>query len=52
VSAPKELERPQVNLRVNGPGDLPRIESVLAHFGNRTDYSLADILAFVDAQPA
>jgi spore coat polysaccharide biosynthesis protein SpsF len=50
VSAPKELERPQVNLRVNGPGDLPRIESVLTHFGNRTDYSLADILAFVDAQ--
>jgi spore coat polysaccharide biosynthesis protein SpsF len=50
VSAPKELERPQVNLRVNGPGDLPRIESVLAHFGARTDYSLADILAFVDAQ--
>ena len=50
VSAPKELERPQVNLKVNGPDDLPRIESVLAHFGNRTDYSLADILAFVDAQ--
>jgi spore coat polysaccharide biosynthesis protein SpsF len=52
VSAPKELERPQVNLKVRGPGDLPRIESVLAHFGSRTDYSLAEILAFVDAQPA
>jgi spore coat polysaccharide biosynthesis protein SpsF len=52
VSAPKELERPQVNLKVTGPGDLPRIESVLAHFGKRTDYSLAEILAFVDAQPA
>jgi spore coat polysaccharide biosynthesis protein SpsF len=51
VSAPKELERPQVNLKVNGPDDLPRIESVLAHFGTRTDYSLAEILAFVDAQP-
>jgi spore coat polysaccharide biosynthesis protein SpsF len=48
VSAPKELERPQVNLKVAGPDDLPRIESVLAHFGKRTDYSLAEILAFVD----
>jgi spore coat polysaccharide biosynthesis protein SpsF len=50
VSAPKELERPQINLKVTGPGDLPRIESVLAHFGSRTDYSLAEILAFVDGQ--
>jgi spore coat polysaccharide biosynthesis protein SpsF len=48
VSAPKELERPQVNLKVAGADDLPRIESVLAHFGTRTDYSLAEILAFVD----
>jgi spore coat polysaccharide biosynthesis protein SpsF len=50
VSAPKELERPQVNLKVTAADDLPRIESVLAHFGKRTDYSLAEILAFVDTQ--
>jgi spore coat polysaccharide biosynthesis protein SpsF len=52
VSAPKELERPQVNLKVTGPGDLPRIESVLTHFGTTTGYSLADILAFLDSQPS
>ncbi len=49
VSAPKELERPHVNLKVNGPQDVAWIEQVLAHFGARTDYSLTEILTFVDA---
>jgi spore coat polysaccharide biosynthesis protein SpsF len=52
VTAPTELQRPQVDLRANGAEAMARIESVLQHFGAKADFSLAEILAFLDGQAA
>jgi spore coat polysaccharide biosynthesis protein SpsF len=48
VTAPSELQRPEIKLRADGPEDLARIESILHHFGARTDFSLGEILGFLD----
>lgn len=51
LTAPPEFARSQVRLDVRGPEDLPRIETIFRHFDERTDFSLAEILAFLDALP-
>lgn len=52
LTAPAELARPEVNLKVEGLGDLPRAEAIFAHFAGRDGFSLADVLGFLDAVPA
>ncbi len=52
LTALPELARPQVRLDVEGPEDLPRIEAIFRHFDGRTDFGLAEILTFLDAQPS
>ncbi len=52
LAVPPELARPQVNLSVEGLADLPRTEAIFRHFGNRTDFGLAEILSFLDAAPS
>lgn len=52
LTAPPELARPELKLNVEGPEDLPRIERIYRRFDGRTDFGLAEILAYLDAMPA
>lgn len=51
LTAPAELTRPEVNLKIESPADLPRVEEIFAHFAGRTDFGLRDILDLLDATP-
>lgn len=51
LTAPAELARPEVNLRIESPADLPRMEEIFAHFAGRTDFGLRDILHLLDTTP-
>ena len=52
LAAPREFERPDLKLNLEGPEDLPRIEAILRHFRDRPDFGLADILRFLETQPS
>ena len=49
LTASAELTRPEINLKVEGLADLPRIAAIFGHFAGRTDFGLAEILGFLDA---
>lgn len=48
VTAPEGQERPELDLKVRSPDDLARLEPVLAHFAGRGDFTLADVLGFLE----
>lgn len=50
VVAPEEL-RDDVRLTVDTPEDLALVRAVFEHFSPRNDFSLSEILAFLNAQP-
>lgn len=50
VTATDGLERPDVNLRLESSADVARIETILRRFAGRTDFSLADVLSFLDQE--
>jgi spore coat polysaccharide biosynthesis protein SpsF (cytidylyltransferase family) len=52
IKAPLELTRPDLELEVDAVEDLCVIEAVLDHFGVANGFSLSDIIAFLDANPA
>lgn len=52
VTASGELERPDVDLRLASSADVPRFEKILGHFAGRTDFTLAEILSFLDTETA
>jgi spore coat polysaccharide biosynthesis protein SpsF len=52
VTASDDLVRPEVNLRLESSADVPRIEAILRHFAGRTDFSLAEVLRFLDSETA
>lgn len=51
LTAPVEVARPDLNLKLEGPADLLRMEAIFAHFAGRDDFSLEDIISFLDATP-
>jgi spore coat polysaccharide biosynthesis protein SpsF len=51
VTAPAPLRRPDLELEVDTEDDLGVMRAVLAHFGGRGDFSLAEIIEFFDAHP-
>jgi spore coat polysaccharide biosynthesis protein SpsF len=51
VTAPPELQRPELCLGAENAEDVARIASILHHFEARTDFSLAEVLAWLDTQP-
>jgi len=51
IEAPEPLRRPDLELEVDTEADLQVLEWVTAHFGSRTDFSLADIIRLLDGQP-
>jgi len=51
VEAPAQLRRPDLELEVDTAADLQVLEWVITRFGTRTDFSLADIIRLLDAQP-
>ena len=51
IEAPAPLRRPDLALEVDTEADLQVLERVTAHFGERTDFALADIIRLLDGQP-
>lgn len=49
VKAPDDLQRPALRLDIRGAADLARLEPLLRHFAGRGDFSLGEIIAFLDA---
>jgi spore coat polysaccharide biosynthesis protein SpsF (cytidylyltransferase family) len=49
IEAPSEFHRPDLELEVDTPEDLVVMAAVLEHFAGRPDFSLADVIAFMDA---
>lgn len=52
VEAPAELRRPDLHLELDTEADLAVIGAILHHFGDRTDFTLAQIIEFLDRHPA
>jgi spore coat polysaccharide biosynthesis protein SpsF (cytidylyltransferase family) len=51
LEAPPEQRRPELELEVDTEADLEVIARVLGHFGERLDFSLSEIIEFLDAHP-
>lgn len=51
IEAPQELRRPELELEVDTEADLRVIAWILAHFRGRLDFTLAEIVALLDAHP-
>jgi len=51
VEAPAQLRRPDIELEVDTAEDLAVLDQVLAHFADRRDVGLAELIAFMDAHP-
>ncbi|MES2294518.1 MAG: hypothetical protein V4527_14540 [Pseudomonadota bacterium] len=51
VEAPEQLRRPDLSLEVDTDVDLDVAAVILEHFQLRPDFSLSDIIAFLDANP-
>ena len=46
-----KLNRPDVHLDIDSPEDFALFESIVTHFAPRNDFSLEEILAYLDAHP-
>ncbi|MFA7682065.1 MAG: glycosyltransferase family protein [Candidatus Peribacteraceae bacterium] len=51
IEAQDPLRRPDIHLDVDTQEDAEVIESILNHFAPRNDFTLAEIIAFLDANP-
>ena len=51
VEAPPELRRPDLELEIDELEDLGVIEAVLSYFKGKRDFSLSDIITFLNANP-
>jgi spore coat polysaccharide biosynthesis protein SpsF len=51
LEAPAELRRPELELEVDSEIDLEVITQILRHFGERLDFTLREIIEFLDAHP-
>ena len=52
LEAPAQLRRPDLELEVDTEVDLQVIEQILSHFGDRLDFTLREIIEFLDAHPS
>ena len=51
ATAPAEYHRPELRLSVDEPADLEVVRRVVGHFGERLDFTSAEVIAFLDAHP-
>ncbi len=51
VEAPAELRRPELHLVVDTREDLAVMTAIIEGFGSRTDFTLREIIDFLDARP-
>lgn len=51
VEAPLPLRRPELELELDTAEDLSVLEQIVAHFTPRSDYTLAELISFMDAHP-
>ena len=49
--APVPCYRPELRLSVDEPADLEVVRAVVVHFGERLDFTTAEVIAFLDAHP-
>lgn len=47
VEAPSALNRPELEIEVDTQEDLEVIRAIVGHFGDRNDFSLAEVIAFL-----
>lgn len=52
MEAPADLARPDLTIEVDTEEDLRVVSAVLEHFRDRPDFTLRDVIAFLDASPA
>jgi len=50
-TAPPGCHRPEIRLSVDEAPDLDVVRRVVDHFGERLDFTTAEIIAFLDAHP-
>lgn len=51
IEAQGDLRRPSIELELDTIEDIEVIEAVLSHFGDRTDFSIHELISFMDANP-
>jgi spore coat polysaccharide biosynthesis protein SpsF (cytidylyltransferase family) len=51
IEAPEEHRRPELEMEVDSKEDVAVIDAIVAHFKGRDDFSLTEIIAFLDAHP-
>jgi spore coat polysaccharide biosynthesis protein SpsF len=51
VEAPPNLRRPELEIEVDTEADLSVIAAILAHFADRLDFTLSEIIELLDARP-
>ena len=51
VEAPAHLRRPELELEVDTPIDVEVIEAIVRNFDGRADFTLEEIIAFMDLRP-
>jgi len=51
LPAPAELHRPDLRFCVDEPADLALVQRIFEHFAPRDDFSLAEVIRFLDEQP-
>jgi len=51
VEAPALLNRPELEIEVDTIEDMDVITAIVEHFSGRLDYSLSEIISFLDASP-
>jgi spore coat polysaccharide biosynthesis protein SpsF (cytidylyltransferase family) len=52
LEAPGQLRRPDLELEVDTEIDLQVMEAILGYFGGRMDFTLREIIEFLDAHPS
>jgi spore coat polysaccharide biosynthesis protein SpsF (cytidylyltransferase family) len=52
VEAPAAHHRPDLSVEVDAPEDFRIVEAILGHFAPRRDFTLAEIIAFLDDRPS
>lgn len=51
IEAPPPFHRPELELEVDTPEDMSVMQTILEHFAGKPAYGLAELIAFLDANP-
>lgn len=51
IEAPEHQRRPELEIEVDTAEDFEVVKSIIEHFEPRTDFTLDEIIAFLDSRP-